>query len=114
MSVHLIKGMFPQKWRFSRFTMMTMKNDVLFRRLDSALKKRKFRIKPKDRIVARISKQTYRFICAYSMKHEIYIEVYADEILRIGIQKVHFPKDIPKRTSINDSAHLLNGKASYY
>ncbi|MCP3685954.1 MAG: hypothetical protein GY861_25185 [bacterium] len=93
---------------------MNMENEVFRNHLDPGFKKRKSRSKSKDRIQVRRSNQTYLFIYAYAMKRELNIEEAADGILRIGIRKVHFLKSIPKRTSINDSACLLNDKVSYY
>ncbi len=72
--------------------MVIMEFEVLFRRLDPALKKRKFWTKPKDRIVARISKQTYPFIYAYAMKHEPNIEEAVDELFRISLQNIYSPR----------------------
>ncbi len=77
-----------------------MEYELLARRLDPAQKKRKSRIKAKDRIGVRISKQTYPFVYAYAMKNELYIEESTDELLRIAIQKVYLPDDIPKRQSM--------------
>ncbi|MCP4728132.1 MAG: hypothetical protein GY863_24040 [bacterium] len=93
---------------------MNMENEVFRNHIDPSFKKRKSRIKSKGRIQVRRSNQTYLFIYTYAMKHELYIEEAADDILRIGIQKLHFQKGIPLRTSINDSAYLINDKASYY
>ncbi len=56
-------------------------------------------IKVKDRVGARISKETYPFVYAYAIKNELYIEEAVDEIMRIDIRNFDNPK------------HLLHNKS---
>ncbi len=87
--------------------MSTMENELLKNHLDPSFKKRKSRIKPKDRITTKVSKQIYPFIYAYAIKNELYIEESTDELLRIAIQKVYLAEGIPKRNSIFPKLYKL-------
>ncbi len=82
-----------------------------FLRLDSALKKRRPRTKPEDRMVARISKQTYPFIRAYAMKHELNIEEAVDELVRISLQNIYFLDGVTRRENIlSRGLNILRGQ----
>ncbi len=88
-----------------------MENKVLLAPRDRAFKKRKSRIKAKSRIGVRISHQTYSFVFDYAIKNRLYIEEAADEIMRLGLQKVHFPDGVPRREGLlSRGLQLLRGQ----
>ncbi len=80
--------------------MSIMENEVMSRHLDPVMKRRKSHIKSKDRIVVRISQWTYPSVFDYAVRHELYMEEAADEIMRKGIQYIRMTERLIDKRSI--------------
>ncbi len=88
-----------------------MEDKIRLIRFDSRFKRRKSRLKGKDRVNIRCSKQVYPFIYAYAEKHDLYIEEATNEILRTGIQELYFPDGVPRKERLLTRAwQMLRGQ----